>query len=187
MGVNPSSLNFGAVSVNTASSPSVITLTNHGTHKLTIQQVSSNLPEFILTGPSLPLTLRNGQTASFQVVFEPDSANSFSGSLSFTTMSGPINTVLVSGAGVGPQPSPTQKYLLSTSTNSLSFGDVIVGSASGAQTVALTNSGNSSVTVSQVNTTGRASASAVFRCRSALRLGRVLRWVLDSLQRPQGA
>jgi hypothetical protein len=154
MGVNPSSLNFGSVSVNTVSSPSAVTLTNYGKHNLTIQQASSSLREFILTGPSLPLTLKSGETASFQVVFNPDSANSFSGSLSFITMSGTIKTVLVSGTGIAPQPAPSQTYLLSTSTNSLSFGNVIVGSASGVQAVGLTNSGNSTVTVSQVNVTG---------------------------------
>ena len=154
MGVNPTSLNFGSVSVNTASSPTVVTLTNYGKHNLTIQQAFSNLPEFILTGPSLPVTLRNGERASFQVVFKPDSANSFSGSLSFATLSGPSKTVLVSGTGAAPPPAPIQTYLLSTSANSLSFGNVIVGSASGTQTVALTNSGNSTVIISQVSVTG---------------------------------
>ena len=62
--------------------------------------------------------------------------------------------MLVSGTGIAPPSSPIQTYLLSTSTNSLSFGNVLVGSASGGQTVALTNSGNSTVTVSQVNVTG---------------------------------
>jgi Abnormal spindle-like microcephaly-assoc'd, ASPM-SPD-2-Hydin len=154
MGVNPSSLNFGSVSVNTASAPSVVTLTNFGKHNLTVQQASSNLPEFILTGPSLPLTLTSGGTASFEVAFKPDSANSFLGNLSFTVRSGTIKTVLVSGTGILPPPTPTQTYMLSTSTSSLSLGNVVVGSASGAETVGLTNTGNSTVTVSQVNVTG---------------------------------
>jgi hypothetical protein len=124
MAVNPSSLNFGSVSVNTTSSPRVVTLTNFGKHNLTVQQASSNLPEFILTGPSLPLTLTSGGTVSFEVAFKPDSANSFLGNLSFTTRSGTIKTVLVSGTGIIPPPSPTQTYMLSTSTSSLSLGNV---------------------------------------------------------------
>ena len=43
MGITPSSLNFGSVSVNTASSAGVFTLTNYGKHNLTIQRASSNL------------------------------------------------------------------------------------------------------------------------------------------------
>ena len=77
MGANPSSLNFGSVTINTASSPSVVTLTNYGKPKITIFQASSDLPEFILAGPALPVTLASGQSASFQVVFQADSVNNF--------------------------------------------------------------------------------------------------------------
>src|SRR6266481_6682268 len=52
MGVNPSSLNFGAVNVKTASLPGVITLTNYGKHEIRIVQASSNLPEFLLASPT---------------------------------------------------------------------------------------------------------------------------------------
>src|SRR5260370_9208608 len=69
-------------------------------------------------------------------------------------MSGTSKRVLVSGTGIAPPPSPIQTYLISASTNRLGFGNVIVGSVGGTQTVALTNSGNSTVTVSQVNVTG---------------------------------
>src|SRR6266702_59392 len=156
MGANPSSLNFGSVTINTASSPSFVTLTNNGKPSITITQASSNSPEFILAGPALPVTLASGQSASFQVVFQPDSVNNFSGTLSFalSRTSGGMLTVPLSGIGIASAPSPSPTYLLSTSTNSLSFGNVMVGSTSGAQTVALTNSGNSTVSLSQVNVTG---------------------------------
>ena len=156
MGANPSSLNFGSANVNTASSPSVVTLTNYGKPKITIFQASSDLPEFILAGPALPVTLASGQSASFQVVFQADSVNNFSGTLSFalSRTSGGMLTVPLSGTGIAPPSSPSPTYLLSTSTNSLSFGNVMVGSTSGAQTVALTNSGTSTVSLSQLNVTG---------------------------------
>ena len=154
MGVNPSSLNFGAVNVGTTSTPGVVTVTNYGRHQVSILQASSNSPEFVLVSSALPVALASGQSMSFQVVFQPDSASSFSGSLSFVPSRGGAFTVLVSGTGIAPPSSPPQTYLLSTSTNSLSFGNVLVGSTGGAQTVALTNSGNSAVSVSQVNVTG---------------------------------
>ncbi len=154
MGVNPSSLNFGAVNVGTTSTPGVVTVTNYGRHQMSILQASSNSPEFVLVSSALPVALASGQSMSFQVVFQPNSASSFSGSLSFVPSRGGAFTVLVSGTGIAPPSSPPQTYLLSTSTNSLSFGNVLVGSTGGAQTVALTNSGNSAVSVSQVNVTG---------------------------------
>jgi len=154
MGVNPSSLNFGAVNVGTTSTPGVVTVTNYGRHQMSIVQASSNSPEFVLVSSALPVALASGQSMSFQVVFQPNSASSFSGSLSFVPSRGGAFTVLVSGTGIAPPSSPPQTYLLSTSTNSLSFGNVLVGSTGGAQTVALTNSGNSAISVSQVNVTG---------------------------------
>src|SRR6267154_592712 len=88
MGVNPSSLNFGAVNVGTTSTPGVVTVTNYGRHQMSIVQASSNSPEFVLVSSALPVALASGQSMSFQVVFQPDSASSFSGSLSFVPAEG---------------------------------------------------------------------------------------------------
>lgn len=127
-GITPSSssLNFGSVSVNSLSSPSVITLTNNGSQSITILGASSNLPEFLLTGPSLPLTLASGQSASFQVVFRPDSATTFSGSLIFSLnrTSGGVKSISVTGTGT-----LSSSLLLSASANSLNFGNVTVGNS----------------------------------------------------------
>src|SRR6266702_1124692 len=155
MGANPSSLNFGSVTINTASSPSVVTLTNNGKPSITITQASSNSPEFILAGPALPVTLASGQSASFQVVFQPDSVNNFSGTLSFalSRTSGGMLTVPLSGIGIAAAPSPSPPYLLSTSTNSLSFGNVTLG-LTNTQTMTLSNPGSATLNVSQATVTG---------------------------------
>ena len=152
---NPASLNFGSVAINTASSAVTVTLTNAGHQSLSILQASSSLSEFVLTGPSLPLTLASGQTTSFNVAFRPDSATSFSGSLNFALnrTSGGMKTIPVSGTGTSTTPPPSPSYLLSPSTTAMSFGNVTSGSSS-TQSVKLNNTGNSSVSISQVNVSG---------------------------------
>jgi len=54
-------------------------VTNDNRRSVAITKVSSSLSEFIVTGPALPFTLRAGGSASFQVAFLPNAAQSFSG------------------------------------------------------------------------------------------------------------
>lgn len=151
---SPTSLSFGSVSVGSSSSAAMIVLTNQGKQSVTITQASSSLPEFILSGPALPVTMQSGQSESFQIVFQPDTSGTFSGNILFNlnrTTGGQI-TVPVSGTGAAAA-ATTATYLLSAGAPSLSFGNVLIGSSS-SQSVALSNTGNSSVTVSQITSTG---------------------------------
>jgi hypothetical protein len=158
VGVSPSSWNFGSVSVNSLSSPAVLVLTNNGNRNVSIQKVSSSLAQFIVAGPSLPLTLQGKQSVSFQVFFQPNAAALFSANIVFTINRGSGGTVAVpvSGTGVAltassATSSPT--YLLTPSASSLNFGNILVGS-SASQAVTLTNTGNSSVSISQISVSG---------------------------------
>jgi hypothetical protein len=155
---NPSSVNFGSVAVNTFSSVAFVTLGNAGKQNVTILQTASSLPEFILSGPSLPYTLPAGGSVTFQVVFLPDSANNFSGNLAFSLnrTSGGLKTIPVSGQGSGGSPaaaSSSATYLLYANTNSLAFGNVLAGSSS-SQVLTLSNTGNSAVSIAQLSTVG---------------------------------
>src|SRR6266699_3524987 len=78
MGVNPSSLNFGSVNVGTTSTASVVTLTNYGRHQMSIVHASSNSPKIDLVSSALPVALASEQSMRFQVVFQHNSASSFS-------------------------------------------------------------------------------------------------------------
>jgi len=153
---SPTSLSFGSVAVGSSSAASTVVLTNHGKQSVTITQASSSLAQFVLSGPALPLTLQGGQNASFQVVFSPNAAGTLSANLLFTlnrTSGGQI-TVPLSGTGAtAPAAATATTYLLSTSAASLSFGNVLVGSST-SQTVALSNTGNSAVSISQISATG---------------------------------
>ncbi len=154
VGVSPSSWNFGSVGVNSLSSPAVLVLTNNGNRSVPIQQVSSSLAQFIVAGLSLPLTLQSRQSVSFQVLFQPNTATLFSANIVITygRHSGSTVAVPVTGTGVASTaPSPT--YLLTPSTSSLNFGNILVGS-SASQAVTLANTGNSSVSISQISVSG---------------------------------
>jgi len=97
---------------------------------------------------SLPLTLAPGQNSpSFNVVFAPQSAGVASGNLSITSnASNPTFNIPLSGTGTAPG-------TLTENPSSLNFGNVQVGNN---QTLAetLTNSGGSSVTITQAAVTG---------------------------------
>jgi len=146
IGANPTSLNFGSVTVGSNQSLSE-TVTNTGGSTVTISQVGISGTGFSLSGISTPVTLTAGQSATFTVKFAPLSAGTVSGNVTITsTASNPTLTIPVTGTGV------TQGTLGSNPT-SLSFGNVTVGSnQSLSETV--TNTGGSSVTISQVTISG---------------------------------
>jgi len=153
VGISPNSLSFGSVTVNATSSAATVVVTNGGKQTVSILQISSSLPEFVVSGPSVPLTLGPHASASFQVVFRPDAAISYSGSIVFNTspQNGNARKVSVSGTGTSASVSPT--YLLAPSATSLNFGNTLVGTSS-SQAVSVSNSGTGSVNISQITITG---------------------------------
>src|SRR5205807_1609459 len=146
LSVTPPSVSFGNAVVGTTNTQT-ITLTNPGTANLTISQATVSEQSFTMTGLNIPLILGAGQTTSFNVAYVPSSAGSVTGSLSLVSDAPNSPTTLaLSGTGVAAT------LQLTTSPTSLSFGNVTVGSST--QTVTLTNSGNSSVSISQVQVSG---------------------------------
>jgi hypothetical protein len=159
VGVKPASLSFGSVTVNTSSSAATVVVTNNGGQNASILQVLSSLPEFIVISPAMPITVAPHASTSFQVVFQPDAAQTFSGTIVFRTSrmnAGGTQSIPVSGTGTtasSTSSTSSQSYLLSTSASSLNFGNTLVGS-SASQAIALTNTGTASVNLSQVAVTG---------------------------------
>src|SRR5206468_225555 len=102
---------------------------------------------FSLSGITTPLTLTAGQSATFTVTFTPASATSASGNVSVSSKaSNPTLTISLAGTGLA-------LGALGANPTRLSFGSVTVGSnKSLSETV--TNTGGSSVTISQANISG---------------------------------
>ena len=143
---NPASLTFGSVQVGQGQTLSE-TLTNSGSSSVTVSQASFSGSGFTITGLSLPLTLAAGQSAAFSVTFKPQSSGPVSSALTLTSdASNGALAVPITGSGV-------TAGALASSPASLSFGSV---QASNPKTVAgtLTNSGGSSISITQANISG---------------------------------
>ncbi len=80
---SPSTLNFGSVAVGTSKSVTA-TLTATGS-SVTISSATSTSAEFSLSGLSLPKTIAAGQSASFTLIFKPQSTGTASGTISLAS------------------------------------------------------------------------------------------------------
>jgi hypothetical protein len=142
--VSPASINFGSV-VDGSSKPQQVTVTNTGSASLTIVQGNLSGTGFSVSGLFTPLTLGAGQGSTFNVQFAPQSAGNLSGSLSLVSNAPNSPTVIsLSGTGVAATVNVV------TNPSSISFGSVKAGTSS-TQSVIVSNSGNTSVTISQIN------------------------------------
>ncbi len=160
LALDPSSLDFGNVKVG-ASQTSNVTLSNSGATDVNITQASLSGASFTTSNLALPLTLHPGSTAAFSVTFAPTGTGNFSGSVSFSANAvqnraqlknraqpaqATIVVLALNGAGVNAG-------TLSANPTSVVFGSVQVGSSS-SKSETLTNTGGSSVTISQASVTG---------------------------------
>jgi Abnormal spindle-like microcephaly-assoc'd, ASPM-SPD-2-Hydin/Fibronectin type III domain len=153
--VNPTSVSFGNVTVGAPNSQAIL-IQNNGTASLTISQATASGTGFSISGLATPATIAGGSSTTFNVAFAPTSGGAVSGSVSLVNnAAGSPLTIPLSGTGVVPS------FLLGASASSLTFPSVAVGSNS-SQSVTLTNSGNSTVTIGTVSATGAGfSASGV--------------------------
>ena len=149
LSVNPTSLSFGSVTVGNSGTQS-ITLSNSGNASLTISQITTSGTGFSGSGVTLPLTLTPGQSANYTTNFAPATAGSASGQITFGSNSPTNPTVSLAGTGVA-----ATVLQLTASPTTVNFGNVNVGS-SPTQSVAITDTGNANVTISQITTSGTA-------------------------------
>jgi len=146
--VSSSSINFGNGVVGSNTSQ-VLIITNTGTASLTITQVTETGSAFSISGFSLPLNVSVGQQTTVTVVFQPTAVGATSGNISIVS-NAPNSPTSVGLTGTGIAATLT----LSIIPASLSFGTVTTGTSSASQNVTITNTGNSSVTISQITLSG---------------------------------
>ncbi|HET9999315.1 MAG TPA: N,N-dimethylformamidase beta subunit family domain-containing protein [Ktedonobacteraceae bacterium] len=154
VGLSPNSLSFGNQVVGTTSAAQTVTVTNTGTAALTINSIAvtgTNASDFAQTNncPASPSTLAINASCTVNVTFDPGASGSRSASLTLTDNSADSpQTVALSGTGVATAPG------VGLSPGSLSFGNQNTGTASTAQTVTLTNTGNAVLTINSITIAG---------------------------------
>jgi len=144
--VNPSQLSFGKVVIGQASSAKAA-LHNTGSATVTVTAMATTNSGYALGNLKLPLSLAPGGRAVFSVTFTPPAAGGIAATAKFRSNApNQIVSLPVSGTGVKP-------WSMIANPPSLTFGKVPTGSKV-ALPLALTNHGNSAVTISQDKTLG---------------------------------
>jgi hypothetical protein len=147
LSVSASSISFGAVALGTKNSQS-IQLKNSGSSSLTISSATLLGLGFSMSDLYIPRTLAAGATTTLTVSFAPTLLGGATATVTLkSNASNP--TVTLSFSGYGGSATRT----LSLSTSSLSFGNETVGDLS-TLGIGVKNTGNSSVTISQVAVSG---------------------------------
>jgi hypothetical protein len=162
--VTPASVSFGNVSVGVSNTQS-LTIKNTGTANLSVSQAVLSGSGYTLSGLTVPLTVAAGGSSTFTIGFTPASVSSFTGSL--TLVSNTTNSPLIvalSGAGIAPV------MQLTVAPASLSFGSITTGTST-TQSVTVTNSGNASVTLSQISESGAGFSATGFTVPLTLAAG----------------
>jgi Abnormal spindle-like microcephaly-assoc'd, ASPM-SPD-2-Hydin/Protein of unknown function (DUF1573) len=142
---NPASLSFGSVSSGGNATQQVI-LSNTGTVAVQISNIAASGAGFSVNGITAPFTLNAAATATLNVVFAPTTASNASGSVTVTS-NATNSPLIVSLTGTGAQPG------LSITPASFGFGSVVDGQTK-SQNFTLTNTGASSLTISQLSVSG---------------------------------
>src|SRR5207249_2978028 len=145
--LSPRALSFGNQTVGAASAAHVVTLKNTGTATLAISGITHTVGNFYFgAGATCISTLAAGASCTFSVVFKPATTGTLTGTVTVTdNATGSPQKVSLSGSGVSAATTAPEVRLAPTS---LSFGNQAVGTASAANVVTLTNTGNATLTFS---------------------------------------
>lgn len=144
--ITATSLSFGSVVAGQSHTMSD-TITNSGGTTVTVNQATVSGAGFQMSGMTTPMTLAPGQSANFNVAFTPTAAGAASGTLAISS-NATNGTADIALSGTG-----TALGALSLSPSSLTFGSTQIGSTQ-TLTETVTNSGGSSVTLSQATANG---------------------------------
>lgn len=148
LSVTPPSFNFGNVNFDLDLNPALITVKNIGTATASISNVSltrgngTNAIDFTLIN-LCPSTLAAGKTCYISVIF-------FSGNL------GPVSATLAitDNSPGSPQQVTFAANVIGFTPSSLNFGTIKVGHSSTPQSVTLTNTGTTALTIGNVSVSG---------------------------------
>jgi hypothetical protein len=162
--VTPLSLVFGDRVVGSSSITQVVMVSNPGQASLNLTGINltgssfvrSNIAPAGVTSPSCSTTLAPQADCFIGIVFTPSAVGAATGEVTIThnapsTVAAPVaNPIRVTLTGNGtPVPQPQIRV-----SGNLTFGDQIIGTQSGNQTITITNTGTAALSVSAIALTG---------------------------------
>jgi hypothetical protein len=145
--LTPTSIAFGARTVNTTSPVSTVTLGNSGAALLTITSITATGDfGFTTSCPLTPATLAIGIACPINITFTPLTAAAITGSITIVSNApGSPHTIALTGTG-----SAVAVPGISFSAAAISFGAQTVNTVSAAQSVIVTNTGFATLTLSSI-------------------------------------
>jgi len=149
--VLPASLSFSSQPTGTTSAPQSVMFTNNESTALTITGVSingANAPDFAETGNCVG-NLAAGASCAVNVTFAPLVTGTRTASLAIANnLSGSPVPVPLTGTAIAAT------RIASLSANSLTFPSVMLGATSAAQSLTLSNTGNTTLTITSLAIVG---------------------------------
>ncbi len=150
--LTPYSLQFAATTVSSTSQPQTVLLRNMGSAALSISSITAS-GSFAQTN-DCGSSVAAASSCTISVTFTPSAQGASSGSIAVADdASGAPHTVALSGVGEGGSSgSPAPDAVLAPA--SLTFSSTPVGRSGLAQSATLTNAGNASLTIGNIQTSG---------------------------------
>ena len=148
LAVTPTEISFGDVAVGNTQTLA-ITISNPGTTSTIVSAGTASGTGFAIVSPTFPLALAAGANQVVTISFSPQSIGSITGGVTFTSnaASSPVVSLVASGNGITPI------TCFTVAPTDVSFGTAILGFTS-LQSVTLSNTGNTSLTLSSTTVTG---------------------------------
>ncbi len=160
----PTSLTFTSQAVGSTSAPQTVTLTNSGTAALTVSSIGG-IGDFAVTN-NCPNSLAAQSSCLLSVTFTPQSTGTRSGFISLTdSATGSPQSIDLTGTGV-----PPAGPIVGLSPSSLTFPSQLLGTSSLPETITLTNTGGTALTVTGV-TSSSAEYGVLNACGSTVAAG----------------
>jgi hypothetical protein len=143
-----SALDYGDQAVGTASAPQTVTVTNASAALLNIAAINATAEFTVSTDDCTPASpIAASASCTVSVEFNPVVSGSFTGTLTIADNS-VDGTLVIPLSGTGVSPTAT------LSSTNLDFGGEVVGTASGAMAVTVSNGGNGPLAISAISITG---------------------------------
>jgi Beta-propeller repeat/HYDIN/CFA65/VesB-like, Ig-like domain len=144
IGLTPSTINFGNQALSVRSAVHNVSVINEGTAPLSITAIDT-AGDFQESDDCLGTVSASGGTCTISLTYLPTVLGATTQQISITdNATGSPHIINVSGTGVSAATAVT------VSPTSLTFGDQKVGTVSAAQTVTITNTGTSTLSISQI-------------------------------------